>query len=223
MYEIEIKSLLGGKDEAEELKKRLSEVDPATKLVSRSKQLNHYFIGGSPNKLYEAAEGLLKNQDAAKLKEIIEKGEDFSVRTRELNGKILLVVKASVDDTTSSNGISRLEFEEEVNLESLEELDKILLDAGFNYQAKWSREREEYICRGANVSIDKNAGYGYLAEFEKVLGEDANLEEARIELRSLMDEVEAVELQQDRLERMFAYYNEHWPDYYGTEKTFVIE
>jgi hypothetical protein len=31
------------------------------------------------------------------------------------------------------------------------------------------------------------------------------------------------ELPQDRLERMFAHYNAHWPEYYGTEKVFVIE
>jgi len=31
------------------------------------------------------------------------------------------------------------------------------------------------------------------------------------------------ELDQARLARMFAYYNAHWSEYYGTEKIFVIE
>ena len=75
----------------------------------------------------------------------------------------MLVIKASVDDTTSSNGTARLEFESEVKM-TLDELDKILLDSGFTYQAKWSRERQDFKYKGLNVSIDKNAGYGFLAE-----------------------------------------------------------
>ncbi len=38
-----------------------------------------------------------------------------------------------------------------------------------------------------------------------------------------MKEVGVAELPQDRLERMFAYYNLHWPEYYGTENIFTIE
>jgi len=35
-----------------------------------------------------------------------------------------------------------------------------------------------------------------------------------------MAKLGATELTQDRLERMFAYYNANWPAYYGTEKVF---
>src|SRR3989344_4557302 len=49
------------------------------------------------------------------------------------------------------------------------ELGTLILSAGFAYQAKWSREREEYLCHGINITLDKNAGYGWLAEFEKVV------------------------------------------------------
>ena len=38
----------------------------------------------------------------------------------------------------------------------------------FTYQSKWSRERTEYQFSGVNVTIDRNAGYGYLAEFESI-------------------------------------------------------
>lgn len=222
-YEIEIKSLLGSKEKADALKDKLKEVDPSTKLVSSNTQLNHYFIDGDFEKLYKAVEPLFLKDNANKLKEIIDEGRDFSVRTREIDGKILLVIKASIDDTTSANGISRIEFEEEAKDKTLDELDKILLDAGFKYQAKWSREREEYICKGTSVSIDKNAGYGYLAEFERMISDESESNEAQRELRALMDEVGVAELAQDRLERMFAHYNEHWPEYYGTDKIFVVE
>ena len=222
-YEIEIKSLLGSKGKADELKEKLKEVDSSTKLISSNKQLNHYFIDGDFDKLYKAVEPLFSKETSRKLKEIIDEGHDFSIRTRDINGKILLVIKASIDDTTSANGIARIEFEEEAGDKTLDELDKILLDAGFKYQAKWSREREEYECRGVSISIDKNAGYGYLAEFEKVINDKNESENVQKELRSLMDEVGVIELALDRLERMFAYYNEHWPEYYGTDKIFNIE
>jgi hypothetical protein len=38
-----------------------------------------------------------------------------------------------------------------------------------------------------------------------------------------MTELDVVELEQDRLARMFSFYNANWPDYYGTEKVFIIE
>jgi adenylate cyclase class IV len=223
MYEIEIKSLLGSVEEADRLRQKLSEVDESTKLLGTNKQLNHYFIGGDMGALHIHLSPLFLQDAQEKLKAITEAGVDFSVRTREVNGKVLLVVKASIDDTTSANGIARIEFEEEVSALTLEELDQKLLSIGFEYQAKWSREREEYTCKNVNVTVDKNAGYGYLAEFEKVVDDAKHAESVQHELRTLMEELEVVELAQDRLERMFAHYNENWPKYYGTDNIFVIE
>ena len=74
-----------------------------------------------------------------------------------------------------------------------------------------------------NISIDKNAGYGYLAEFEIVTDKEAELDTVKEKLLSFMKKMGVSELPQDRLERMFAHYNAHWPEYYGTEKTFIIE
>jgi adenylate cyclase class IV len=171
--------------------------------------------------LYEATKHLMTEETQEKFLMIAEKGTNFSIRSRQRNDEILLVVKASVDEGSSANTISRLEFEEPVAL-TLGELDEFILNAGFEYEAKWSREREEYTYKGANVCIDKNAGYGYLAEFEKIVPHDGVTDAIRGELDALMAEVGVVELSQDRLERMFAHYNEHWPEYYGTDRTFVI-
>ena len=46
------------------------------------------------------------------------------------------------------------------------------------YQAKWSREREEHTFKGLNVCIDKNAGYGYVAELERVIDDAKKMAEA---------------------------------------------
>ncbi|USN57762.1 MAG: CYTH domain-containing protein [Candidatus Peribacteria bacterium] len=153
---------------------------------------------------------------------MVREGKKFSVRTRFVNGVSILVVKFSVDDTTSENGTARREWEHEFSL-SIEELDQMLLDADFEYQAKWSREREEYKSEGVNICLDKNAGYGYVAEFEKILGLEDDLDTAKEELRAMISDLGYEELDQERLERMFAYYNENWRDYYGTENTFEME
>ena len=221
-YEIEIKTLLGEKAYADALIERMSLLDPSCARVGENKQLNHYFTGGNVDVLVKNTEHLLGEEEKAKLNLMVEKGTNFSIRTRQKDNEVLLVLKASVDAGSSSNTVSRLEFEEPVSV-SLAELDALVESAGFTYQAKWSREREEYAYKGANVCIDRNAGYGYLAEFEKIVEDEAVLGAVRAEIEALMAELEVSELPQDRLERMFAHYNEKWPEYYGTDKTFIIE
>jgi len=219
-HEIEIKSLLGTKEKADAFKEKIK--NKGALLASKHSQLNHYFILNDQEKLENVLVGITDEEQESKLKEILEKGSNFSVRTRDADGKVLIVVKASVDDTTSENGVRRMEFEEVVNL-TLDEVDQLLIKNGCEYQAKWSREREEYKLGDFNICLDKNAGYGYLAEVERVVEEESDLDEVQKSIVDLMDELDMEELSQERLEKMFSFYNENWRDYYGTEKVFVIE
>lgn len=219
-YEIEIKCLLGGRDSAEAFEARMKLQDPSLKKIGSHKQLNHYFHGKGA---LAPLTPLLKNdRDREIFEELSAKAKDYSLRSRWADGKTLLVLKAAIDDTTSANGTARREFEGESNV-SFEKLDEAILAAGFEYQAKWSRERTEYKYSGANVTIDKNAGYGYLAEFEMVESDPSQADAVKARLRDLIKSSGLEELPQARLERMFAYYNAHWPEYYGTEKVFVVE
>jgi predicted adenylyl cyclase CyaB len=221
-FEIEVKSLLGEKERADALKQKMQVLDPATTLISSNKQLNHYFEGGDMEQLFQNVKDLFTEEQQAKLRTTIERGTEFSIRTRQKDDEILLVLKASIDEGTSANTVKRIEFEEPVSI-TLDELDERLLSAGFSYQAKWSREREEYAYKGASVCLDKNAGYGYLAEVEKIVHDEALADVVRAEIDELMSELELIELEQERLARMFAHYNANWPEYYGTEKVFLIE
>jgi predicted adenylyl cyclase CyaB len=221
-YEIEIKSLLGTPERAAEVKNAMAALDTNLTLTSENTQLNHYFEGGDIHTLKSAVTHLFTGETLARLEKIVNIGQNFSVRTRQRDEEVLLVLKASVDAGTSENTVSRLEFEEPVDL-SLQALDELVLSAGYTYQAKWSRVREEYAYKGINVCFDKNAGYGYLAEFEKILDDESELAAARQELDQLMTELGVEELPQERLARMFAHYNANWPEYYGTDKIFTIE
>ncbi len=222
-YEVEIKSLLGSKENAEKLKGELQKNYPDTKLLSKGSQLNHYFnLSADLNILKKNIESIIPSDQKDSFNHILNDGKKISMRTRDADGKVILVVKASVGDDTSSNGVKRVEFEVVVK-KSLAELDKILLDSGCTYQAKWSRQREEYESGDMHVCIDKNAGYGYLAEFEKVTQDEGSLESVKNDLLAKMTSLGIAELAQDRLERMFAHYNAHWQEYYGTDKTFIIK
>ncbi|HZS43164.1 MAG TPA: CYTH domain-containing protein [Candidatus Paceibacterota bacterium] len=221
-YEIEIKSLLGSKENADTLRQKIVAKGGKLKSEIHDKQLNHYFTYTDLSKFHSDILSYLPNDKKEIFSEIITRGKNFSIRTRESNGKVLLVIKASLDDHTSDNGVSRMEFESETNM-SLEDLDKVLLAAGLQYQAKWSREREEYQLEDTNITIDKNAGYGYLAEFEKVIENEEEAAAAKSNLLVLMADFGVGELSQERIERMFAFYNSHWPEYYGTDKVFTIK
>lgn len=140
-----------------------------------------------------------------------------------MDGKTILVIKASIDDTTSSNGTARIEWELDFLATHIDIVDKILLNSGFEYQAKWSRNREEYAYGNTVVCLDKNAGYGYLAEFERVVDSADEIDTIKAELRAMIASLGFEELSQDRLARMFDFYNKNWRDYYGTENVFVVE
>lgn len=221
-FEVEVKSLLGSEQRADELRKRLKDLDPSCHLESKNSQLNHYFDGGTLQKLAPAVAPHISGVGEIKLDDFAERAKEFSVRTRDKDGKVYLVVKASVGEDSSENGVARMEIEEKVDI-PLDELDKLVLSAGFKYQAKWSREREEYLCKGVNVTLDKNAGYGWLAEFERIVDDPSKVDAARTEVKALMQELGVEELPQARLERMFAFYNSHWSEYYGTDKIFTVE
>lgn len=220
-YEIEIKSLLGSKEEAEKLKTKLAIKGANMTTVKKSQQLNHYFTYSDLKVFYEKLLPYINTDHQSLFTKLITQGKNFSIRTRQSGNKVLLVIKASLDDQSSANGVSRMEFESEVVL-SLEALDQLLLDSGLQYQAKWSRDREEYSVGDISVCIDKNAGYGYIAEFERVVDDQSKVDEVKQELLNFMAECEVSELEQSRLERMFSYYNEHWSEYYGSDNTFTV-
>ena len=221
-YEIEIKSLLGTKENANALLEKMKALDSEMHITSTNSQLNHYFIGGDEQKLYSLLTPFFTEQQERAFKEILDKGKDFSLRSRQKDDQVLLVIKAALDGGTSANSVSRLEFEEAMPI-TLDELDALLEASGFTYQAKWSRERVEYAYKDITVCLDKNAGYGYLAEFETVTEDQNLLPQVRENLIAKMAELGVSELPQDRLARMFAFYNENWPDYYGTDKVFTID
>lgn len=222
-FEVEIKSLLGDEAVARAFRTQLASLFPHLIFQGKHSQLNHYFTDGDVSLSADRFNAYFTSEQQTNLKRILTEGKKHSIRTRQADGRVLLVVKASIDDTSSANGIIRMEFEEEPEGLSLDALDDLLLDMGLQYQAKWSRDREEYRLRDVSICLDRNAGYGYVVEFEKVVSTEDEVIQAKAELIDLMRHMDIVELSQERLGRMFAFYNAHWREYYGTDRVFTIE
>ena len=223
-FEIEIKCLLGSKAAADNLLKKMRLKDSKLVKLGVQKQLNHYFEGGNLDNLYQNIRSVLSGQaDRDKLKSIASTAKSFSLRTRQTNGKLLLILKISIDDTSSDNGTARMEFEAPISGVTLDELDALVQKSGFTYQAKWSRDKTDYDYKGANVTISFSPGYGYVAEFEKIISDPKLADQTKADLRLLMKDLGIEELSQEQLGRMFNYYNTHWSDYYGTDKVFEIK
>lgn len=158
------------------------------------------------------------------MESIRDHAKSFSVRTRGTPTQTIIVVKSTVNDESSFNGTARIEWEVDLAPMTLEEMDEKVLGAGFQYQAKWSRDREGYEL-GNNIvlCLDKNAGYGYLAEFERVIDNPTLVDTTRSELLTVIQSLGYEELDQARLARMFDFYNKNWREYYGTENVFTVE
>lgn len=223
-FEVEVKTLLGSKEGADAFVAKLKELDGQLKQTGGSNQLNHYFDeNGDTQKLSDAVGEFLSDTDRAAFKEIIDQSKSFALRTRDADGKILLVIKAAKGDGDNQHALERLEGEYETTAPDIDILDKAIKSAGYDFLSKWSRNRVEYGYKDYTVTIDKNAGYGYVAELEKVVPDSDEAEKARDEILAELKVLDAEELSQERVGRMFDFYNEHWPEYYQTDKTFTVE
>ena len=123
--EIEIKSLLGEKSKAEKLISDLSGKGFDLNNIKKSSQLNHYFTYSDLEKFKQVFGEIVLNKE--EFNNILEKGSNFSIRTRETNStKVILVIKASLGEDSSQNGVSRLEFEEIIKAAQVQNWNTIL-------------------------------------------------------------------------------------------------
>lgn len=221
-YEIEIKSLLGSQEATDAVLLRVGQLDHDCAIASTQKQLNHYFKDGDLATLVTAFRSMLTPDQVATLTEISKRATSINVRSRQKNDEVLLIVKGSLDATSAVHSHQRMEFEAPLAI-TIEQLDEMILSTGWRLEAKWQAERTIYAALGLTLDVFFTPGYGYMIEFEKVVADDTDRETAHQQVVAVMNQLGVSELPNDRLERMFAYYNEHWPEYYGTRNIFTIE
>jgi len=220
-YEVEVKALLGSQERADELLTALQVADVTFSKKSEQTQRNHYFEKGDLHALANVFANVFSKEQLDTIKEIAAKATKFSVRSRQRNNDVLLVIKGSLDDRSAIHSVRRMEFEESVPT-TLEELDEKIISAGFELEAKWSAQRTVYAFKDMTVDMIFSPGYGYMAELEKVVEDETSVEDARKNILATLEEFGLEELNPERHDRMYAHYNAHWPEYYGTTNVFTI-
>ena len=223
-YEVEVKTLLGDQTAAKAFLEKLKAADPQLSQIGESSQLNHYFDeAGDPTALAEAIRPTLEPIDYESFRSILERSQTFALRTRQDSDGVKLVIKAAKDGEDVQHAVERLEGEYLTDRPEIDQLDRLIQKAGYGFLSKWSRDRKEFRYKDYTVTLDRNAGYGYLAEFERLVTEGSATALAKQAILDELARLGLAELSQERVGRMFAHYNQHWPDYYRTDKTFVIE
>lgn len=211
MFEVEIKALV-----EYYLATKTNLLNLGYNFNGKELQLNHYFNYDdySLAYLFNNLRTYLTTEQELDLSNVIGKGNNFSIRTREINSKdTYFIIKYSVIDEDSANGTVRKELETKVNL-NLDKLDIVLLDSGLSYSSKWSREREVFTKQNITATIDLNAGYGYLLELEILTNEDIEL--ALSCINKELTKLQLKQLDSNLLNIMFKYYENNWNKYYGT-------
>jgi adenylate cyclase class IV len=249
MLEIEVKSLISQPEEAQALLDKLPKIYPQTAHKKSESQINHYFDqNGNLLVLFFKIQHLLNRQQQAEFQNLALMNCEYSLRSRQINNnELILVLKMQTskkDDATrdtnldSHNAVARREFEAELPL-TIEDLDNMILSSGFSYLSKWSRQRAIFeLEEGLTLCLDKNAGYGYVVELERVVKEVKNkgdkegkedqseqelIQTVTAQLHTALDKLGLKELDSKKLAKMFDFYNRNWQDYYGTDKVFVLE
>lgn len=148
--------------------------------------------------------------------------EPPSVRSEQINdGRATLIIKASLAGS-SENGSSRLDLEAPTSM-GIEELDAALEECGIEVRCKWSRIRHifYFVDGGISVFLDKNAGYGWILEADKIAHE-SEIDATKSELAQFLAKHNCHQLESDRLDRMRQFYERNWQTFYKTDNHFVI-
>jgi predicted adenylyl cyclase CyaB len=229
MFEVEIKCLLTKLEEVNLVKEKLQQQYPNLKYKAEHKQRNHYFHPeGDLVLLGEKIKPFLSEEKYQELC-VINNSEiaNYTLRSREIDSKkVILVLKIQLQSSNYdvTNAKCRREFEVEIPNFTLQQLDDLIISCNYKYMSKWSRSRiEASLEEDLNICFDKNSGYGYIIEIEKIVQNEQKIIEALTELKNIAHKLGLEEINDDRLERMFNFYNQNWRDFYETDKVFNIQ
>lgn len=222
MFEVEVKSI-----PTKNIIKQIQD-HPESILVGSSKQLNHYFSGILHLDVLDVLSPVTARSERDNLKTLLTDPSltKLSVRTRYDDSENTpndsqLIIKASINDTSSENGTIRREEQITVYL-SIQALDLILQENGLTVQSKWRRSRETYLYKDVTICVDFDAGYGDVVEVEKLVSTKEATAQARKRCLEILTEFGLTELDQDHLENnMFPAYSADWNKFYSTNTTFL--
>lgn len=165
----------------------------------------------------------LEKNNAEKVKE--EEQDNFyyvargnlDLRIRRTEDKSLLILKKGW-----MHDEDREELEVECDRDDFDKLDEILTSLGYEYDTKWYRKRVEYKYKDFSITIDFNAGYGYVTEIELVVDEGKEKESLE-KILKFAKELGIEPTPKETFDKMYEYYKKQWQKYYDTKEVFDLE
>lgn len=140
---------------------------------------------------------------------------DFRIRRTDKESFLILKKGWMHDD-------DREEVEIKFDKKDFLTLDKLITDLGYKYDTKWYRKRIEYKYKNFNIDIDFNAGYGWLAEIEKLV-KDENADKAKKEIIDFASEIGLKPTPKSTFDKMYKFYKKNWKHYYDSKEVFSLE
>lgn len=139
------------------------------------------------------------------------------LRIRRTNKEAYLVLKKGWmhDD-------DRDEIEIKVARADFMRLDEVFRSLGYEYDTKWYRKRTEYKYKNFAITIDFNAGYGWVAEIERTV-QPGHEDIAKKEILALAAEIGITPASKTLFDKMYQYYKKNWSHYIKTKSTFDID
>lgn len=219
--EIEIKYLLNGKTGKNELIAALERVFPTHQKKATKTVISYFYKDGvSHEQILTVGKNLLMPEEYIELQSVLNNSDALLVKARSIDDTVYFAVKGSAKGDDPVHAVNRIEFEAEVHV-SLEDVGNIIEDAGIEIASKWSSRREFYTLENnIEMNLEFVAGYGYKAEIEIVINDGDSHEDAIKSIETIAGSLHLTEASQELFGRMYAYYNEHWQEYFNTDREF---
>lgn len=142
--------------------------------------------------------------------------KQLDLRIRRTDNKAFLILKNGW-----MHNVNRDEIEVKTARANFNNLDKILTSLGYKYDTKWYRKRSQYKLGNLNITIDFNAGYGWVTEIERITKKGGE-KKAEEEILKFAKKIGIKPASQKLFDKMYKFYKKNWRHYYKTKTTFDI-
>lgn len=219
--EIEKKYLLKDLADIQALVKSLKQFYPDLTHKGQ-KTIISYFYQKPNNKeqVLQVGRKLLKKEQLAELTKLVKQCDELMVKCRSIDNVKYFTVKGASSGEDVVHATNRMELEVELDKE-LETINKIIVSSGIKLVSKWSSVRDFYVLENKlKADIEFVAGYGHKAELELVINDGESSEEAVAVIDELANKLGLFYASDELMGRMYKYYNQHWEEYFNTDKVF---
>lgn len=222
--EIEIKCLLNGENGKQALLRKLKQAFPQHKKLKSRRVISYFYKAGATHtQILEVGSQLLNNDELTQLKNVLEHSDALVVKARSIDTTVYFSVKGSTKGDDPVHAVNRIEFEAVID-PSLEEVGQIIEQTGIKIASKWSSERSFYaLTPELEMNLEFVGGYGYKAELEMLIDNNDSHQDAINTISEAAQQLDLQEASQELFGKMYKYYNEHWQEYFNSNKEFPPE